>query len=189
MKRLKSGKKELYLPDSGGNMKMGSGGVVSQGGLGTKDVINDKVVVGGLEHIKRSTTIIEKEKVEMEVEEETVVVQVSERKVENEDERALRELRAGDTIQEAEEIQAILPAAADNRLKPLDEASAFRRDVETRPDEVSPLSPPLPPLTRILTLTLPPTTVIIRRLCSNSSRTIRFSPVERNGLERRNFHF
>lgn len=136
-------KKERYIPDSVGTFKVGgppvkAGDEKTQGGMGTRDVINSTVVVGGLELGK-------KEKVEeMEVEEEAVEVveAVAEVKVveDTEEQRALRELLAGERVEGVKELDIILPAAGDNRGPPVDESDAFRRDVSTRPDEVRSLS-------------------------------------------------
>lgn len=59
------------------------------------------------------------------------------------EQRALRALMAGEEDQEAEDIGAI-PVMENARQAPISEEEAFRRDVETRPEEVRPsaLSPP-----------------------------------------------
>lgn len=150
----KKRKKERYIPDAVGGMKAGGQGVPaakgdekSQGGMGTRDVINDSVVVGGLEVAKKSTTTTE---VEMDVDGEgatTVVAVVEEEEStttagflpsvppETEEERAIRELIAGEQVHAPVELSVIFPSAGDSRTAPLDEADAFRRDLLTRPDE------------------------------------------------------
>ena len=54
---------------------------------------------------------------------------------ETEEQRAIRELMTGDSFAAPAPLAVILPAAADERTAPLDEADAFRRDLLTRPDE------------------------------------------------------
>lgn len=144
-------KKDRYIPDSVGTFKVGGppvkpGDEKTQGGMGTRDVINSTVVVGGLELGKKDKVDV------MEIEEEVVVEEVVEEvvvaKVEDtEEQRALRELLAGERVEGGvKELEVILPAAGDNRGPPVDESDAFRRDVSTRPDEVRLRSRPLPEL-------------------------------------------
>ena len=57
------------------------------------------------------------------------------------EQKALRELLAGETKGEDEEMSdLVLLSAADDRGGPLDESDAFKRDLDSRPDEVSLLS-------------------------------------------------
>ncbi|KAI5474710.1 G-patch domain protein [Pseudohyphozyma bogoriensis] len=142
---MRAGKKrkDMYLPDAVGTMRMATGAPgdeKTQGGMGTRDVINDTVVVGGIEK-KEKKVVTEENGVQMEVDtvEETVDVQEvpKEKVAETEEQRALRELMAGEQVQQEQQLDAILPAAGDSRTGPLDEVDAFKRDLQTRPDESS----------------------------------------------------
>lgn len=150
-------KKERYIPDAVGSMRVGgsasTGGATglpgdekTQGGMGTRDVINDSVVVGGLEMGKKKDTSADTKEeeldVKMEVEEVKLEVKVEESLstiVITEEQRALRELMAGEVVMVEQQLEVILPAAADSRGPPLDESDAFRQDVLSRPDQVSPI--------------------------------------------------
>lgn len=55
----------------------------------------------------------------------------------SEEQRALRELLGHDATAEAEQMPDAILSAPDDRGGPLDETEAFKRDVDTRPDEVS----------------------------------------------------
>jgi hypothetical protein len=57
------------------------------------------------------------------------------------EQRALRALMAGDDDEDAGDIGAI-PVQDNNRAAPISEEEAFRRDVETRPEEVRPRAEP-----------------------------------------------
>lgn len=151
-------KKERYIPDAVGSMRVGgsasTGGATglpgdekTQGGMGTRDVINDSVVVGGLEMGKKkeaSAGIKEEEvDIKMEVEEVKMEVKVEESLstiVITEEQRALRELMAGEVVMAEQQLEVILPVAPDSRGPPLDESDAFRQDVLSRPDQVSYIS-------------------------------------------------
>lgn len=54
------------------------------------------------------------------------------------EQRALRALMAGEDEEDAGDVGAI-PVQENNRAAPISEEEAFRRDVETRPEEVSPV--------------------------------------------------
>lgn len=149
-------KKERYIPDAVGSMRITGGSDNSsatgvrgdektQGGMGTRDVINDSVVVGGLELGGKKEIIVA-----MEVEEEILKTEEAEiistttttlvEKVvvlDTEEQRAIRELMAGEALPVDLKDDLLLFSAADSRGPVLDEGDAFRKDVETRPDEVS----------------------------------------------------
>ena len=107
------------------------------------DAINTEEVVGGLEKMER--------KVKMEVDESSIESQpkiemppppIPVKTEETEERRALRELLGeGASAGEAEEpkVDAIY-SAEDARNGPIEEADAFKRDVDSRPDEVRFLS-------------------------------------------------
>lgn len=120
--------------------------------MGTRDVINTTQVVGGIEFVNR-----EREKAEMEghvqevqVEEEVDQVQKEKEKeeTETEEQKALRELLAGERVDPPrEQVELILPASAsgggDDRSPPIEEGDSFRRDLMSRPDEVTSFPPSL----------------------------------------------
>lgn len=128
-------KREMYVPDNGGRSMAMSGGKKA---VGEREVINSTVVVGGLElGVKKEVTVVQEE--EMEVVEEKVEVEVVR---ETEEQRALRELMTGAQAptEAPPELDIIMPAAAgDVRGPPLEEGDAFKRDLMSRPDEVSSL--------------------------------------------------
>lgn len=133
----------MYIPDAVGSMRVGgpaaaTGRDGSQAGLGTRDVINDAVVVGGL------ALPSAKEEVKMEVEEATVRSPSAPAphdpvKPESDEQRALRELLSGhqDSGATPLELEAISSARDTFQSGPQDETSAFRTDLQTRPDEPS----------------------------------------------------
>lgn len=148
-------KKERYIPDAVGSMRITGGsdnslaanGVTTsrgdektQGGMGTRDVINDSVVIGGLELGGGSKKEV---LVAMEVEEEEEIIKTTTTLIEKvivvdtEEQRAIRELMAGEILPVDLKDDLVLFSAADSRGPVLDEGDAFRKDVETRPDEVS----------------------------------------------------
>ncbi|BGP21114.1 hypothetical protein JCM10213_008973 [Rhodosporidiobolus nylandii] len=142
-------KKEMYIPDAGGGMSMrpGGDGEGRRGGEVVKDVdaINTEEVVGGLERP------VKKERSETEQQIEHLRSDVAAVEVtpplpppvptvaETDEQRALRELLGG-TASEGEEkkqeVDAII-SAVDNRGGPISEEQAFKRDLESRPDEAS----------------------------------------------------
>lgn len=140
-------KKERYIPDAVGGMKLGGQGVPAdvtqktQGGMGTRDVINDSVVVGGLDLAMKDVPAALAEPMDVdgrapaEGEREPPAIAVVAPPAETEEQRAIRELMVGDTVSAPAPLAIILPAAADERIAPLDETDAFRRDLLTRPDE------------------------------------------------------
>lgn len=100
------------------------------------------------------------------------------------EQRALRELLGHDaTAGETEQIPEAIYSAPDDRGKPIDETEAFKRDVDTRPDEVR---GPWRRLLRFaeLPLTLPPLlpTGFPGRLCSRTRRAVRHGDAPRHGL-------
>ena len=131
-------KRDMYLPEKGGGMRMREGNAtpISEAEV---DAINTEEVVGGLEKMER--------KVKMEVDESSIESQpkiemppppIPVKTEETEERRALRELLGeGASAGEAEEpkVDAIY-SAEDARNGPIEEADAFKRDVDSRPDEV-----------------------------------------------------
>lgn len=129
-------KKERYIPDAVGSMRIGgtdSSGKpqATQGGMGTTDTINNTVVQGGLA-VSVAKTPVEQVEVAMEVDAAPAAVAA----VETLEQKALRELLAGEKPEEDSGPDLVLLSAADNRGGPLDEGDAFKRDLESRPDEV-----------------------------------------------------
>lgn len=139
-------KREMYIPDAVGGMRVGGPAPAdgSQGGMGTRDVINSTPVVGGLA-FEAKKEAAEGEVVAMEVDQ---AVEVPEdqpkpeaRAPETEEQRALRELMSGgasaeqapsvDIIHSAADARGVLGEAVD------DSTSTFQRDVHSRPDEAS----------------------------------------------------
>jgi len=106
------------------------------------DAINTEEVVGGLEKREK--------KIKMEIDEEKTdskpkvesppPASTSQTKVEEtEEQKAMRELLGevgGSTKTEETELDAIY-SAQDARNAPIEEADAFKRDVDSRPDQVS----------------------------------------------------
>lgn len=143
-------KREMYLPERGGGMRFREGDAPSSSSTtpvleAEVDAINTEEVVGGLETRER--------RIEMEVDEtqpsqSNLAPPVSPRLAaaaaapkaeESEEQRAMRELlgEAGGPLKTEEaELDAIY-SSADARNGPLEEADAFKRDLESRPDEAS----------------------------------------------------
>lgn len=118
----------------------------SQGGMGTKDVINDSLVIGGLAITERKPVPVEEEDTIMVVEVDPIPIPVAAKAVEETlDQRALRELLAGQMDSSLEkQDDLVLALAADNRqIGPVDQeemedgGDSFKRDLDSRPDEVS----------------------------------------------------
>ncbi|GAA6009847.1 hypothetical protein JCM10207_002130 [Rhodosporidiobolus poonsookiae] len=145
-------KRDMYIPETGGSMRMGRGLEDRPSGAGAAapvtadvDAINTEEVVGGLERpVKKERTGTE-DRVEQ-VREEVAQVEVASpapappapRVAETEEQRALRELLGGaaGAKEEEAELEAI-QMAADDRGGPVSEEQAFKRDLESRPDEAS----------------------------------------------------
>ncbi|GAA5981775.1 hypothetical protein JCM11641_007420 [Rhodosporidiobolus odoratus] len=139
-------KREIYLPDAGGGMRMGGGGeragpapsAVPDANL---DQMNTEEVVGGLEQPARRARAPE---VEAQIERVRQVVQPMDvaptpsAAPETAEQRALRELLGGEAGagEQKKEIEAIY-SAADDRGGPISEDQAFKRDLDSRPDEAS----------------------------------------------------
>ncbi|GAA6038459.1 hypothetical protein JCM8097_007662 [Rhodosporidiobolus ruineniae] len=153
-------KKEIYLPEASGGMRM-AGGPSSASGSATpatdKDVdkINAEEVKGGLEQMTktrppapdRPDTEEQVEQVRSGVASASVdssapaPAPAAPREAETDEQRALRELLGEEAARrnkelEQPEVEAIV-SAADNRGGPVSEEAAFKRDVESRPDEAS----------------------------------------------------
>ncbi|GAA5974073.1 hypothetical protein JCM21900_003381 [Sporobolomyces salmonicolor] len=141
-------KREIYLPETSGGMRMAST-TTSTSGTSTPvtdgaDRINAEEAVGGLDmprKLKRGETEDAIEQVRQEVE----VVEVAtppapaqERPVETEEQRALRELLSGGegATEQGPSVEVIY-SGKDERNAPIEEADAFKRDVESRPDMAS----------------------------------------------------
>lgn len=140
-------KREMYIPDAVGSMRVGgpapgqTGADGSQGGLGTRDTINDAVVVGGLAMPEARPAPAQAEDVDMASAQEhppAPVVAAPLAAAETDEQRAYRELISGGqpTGSEEQDQHTIAPASANTfAAGPQDETSAFRDDVLTRPDE------------------------------------------------------
>ncbi|GAA5847440.1 hypothetical protein JCM5353_006440, partial [Sporobolomyces roseus] len=140
----KSGRKrEMYLPEKGGGMRMravegsGNGTPISEAEV---DAINTQEVVGGLEKREK--------KIKMELDESANESQakiemppppIQPKTEESEERRALRELLGeGASAGETEEVAVeAIYSAEDARNGPIEEADAFKRDVDSRPDQAS----------------------------------------------------
>lgn len=141
-----SGKKrEMYLPERGGGMRMresdAPNGTHAPPVSADVDAINTEEVVGGLERREKK---IKQEAEEngaaapTRVETPPQTTPLPARTEETEEQRAMRELmgEAGGAVKTEEaELEAIY-SAADARNGPIEEADAFKRDVDSRPDEV-----------------------------------------------------
>ncbi|GAA5899689.1 hypothetical protein JCM5296_001401 [Sporobolomyces johnsonii] len=148
-------KREIYLPETSGGMRMSTTSATpSTTSTGTStpvtdgaDRINAQEVVGGLDlpgRLKRGETEDAIERVRQEVE----VVEVAtppapapppeERPGETEEQRALRELLSGgEGATEQRPSVEVIYSGQDERNAPIEEADAFKRDVESRPDMAS----------------------------------------------------
>lgn len=140
-------KREMYIPDAVGGMRVGGPAVGdgTQGNMGTRDTINSEPIVGGLalgSKKEEVATAGEDGALAMEVEEEVTTTVKEEKAPETEEQRALRELMAGNasTTDQAPSVE-IIHSAADARGSLGDavdsSASTFQRDVHSRPDEAS----------------------------------------------------
>lgn len=141
-------KREMYIPDAVGSMRVGgpAPGTVgpdgSQGGLGTKDVMNDVAVVGGLampSQKKREDQEGQGEAIETDEAAPPRPTEAPATAPETDEQRALRELLSG---QDPSSSSSSTPAhlapihsALDTfQSGPQDETTAFRSDVLSRPD-------------------------------------------------------
>lgn len=139
-KAAKDKQKERYIPDAVGSMRLNStplnGAQKTQGNMGTRDVINSVAVVGGLA-VRPTPPTLDSPALPLPDNDEIMTPAPPTLQLTDE-QRALRELLAGETKNEDEEMSdLVLLSAADNRGGPLDESDAFKRDLESRPDEVS----------------------------------------------------
>ena len=156
--RNTSRRKQLYIPEAaGGGMSMQRGDTANTAATAADvDAINTEEVVGGLSARPALPPSGRTEEAVEQVRQEVAAVDVStptsetdagQDRVEgferpppqglSEEQRALRELLGHDATAEAEQIPDAILSAPDNRGGPLDETEAFKRDVDTRPDEVS----------------------------------------------------
>ncbi|GAA6005676.1 hypothetical protein JCM11491_003722 [Sporobolomyces phaffii] len=155
-------KRDLYLPERGGGMTRPTDAARSNSTTAVHDVadadaINTEEVVGGLETREKKK---KKDKDQEEDQEEIKVDEAAEEKDNNaqlaahvveppprarvdetEEQRAMRELlgeaAGGSTDADAAPELAAIASAADKRNGPVEEADAFKRDVDSRPDEAS----------------------------------------------------
>jgi len=139
-------KRGMYIPDAVGSMRVGgpapgaAGADGSQGGLGTRDVINDAAVVGGLAMPSaRAARVGPEEVIAMETDAPpSPPPAAAPTAPETDEQRALRELLAGGpdaALTPSAPLAAIHSAHDTFQSGPQDETSAFRSDVQTRPDE------------------------------------------------------
>lgn len=140
-------KKEIYLPERAGGMSMASGSASAAANGEAEEIerIGTEEVKGGLSFGETS----DRPAVEAETEEESAPPPAASAPPPStstpasltEEQRALRELLGteGGADGPADELDAIV-SAPDARNAPIDESEAFKRDVDSRPDEVrSPL--------------------------------------------------
>ncbi|BGP58694.1 DNA primase large subunit Spp2 [Rhodotorula sphaerocarpa] len=152
-------KKELYIPEgaSAGAMRMqslpGSASSTASPASGV-DAINTEEVVGGLsarpamqasgpteeavERVRQEIDTVEVATPPGSVPPESAPAAAPAPAALTDEQRALRELLGHDaTAGETEQIPEAIYSAPDDRGKPIDETEAFKRDVDTRPDEAS----------------------------------------------------
>ncbi|GAA5887133.1 hypothetical protein JCM6882_009458 [Rhodosporidiobolus microsporus] len=135
-------KKEMYIPEASGGMKMaGSGG--GQGGGNAAptenvDKMNTEEVVGGLEQPTKKTAPAAEQEIGVVEEKLASRAAAAPQQPETEEQRALRELLGEEAAKKLEpaELDAIV-SAADARGGPVSEEQAFKKDLESRPDEAS----------------------------------------------------
>jgi hypothetical protein len=127
-----------FVPDGA---RVGTGKDGSQGGLGTREAINDGPQLSGLVVLKRDEdgedVKVEEADVEMREVKEEEEAGVKEEEM-DEDQRALRALLSGTSGEEKKvEIAAIqVQDQAGAWHQPKSEADAFKEDLATRPEEV-----------------------------------------------------
>ncbi|EGU11776.1 hypothetical protein RTG_02244 [Rhodotorula toruloides ATCC 204091] len=137
-------KKEIYLPERAGGMSMASGSASAAANGEAEEIerIGTEEVKGGLSFGETS----DRPAVEAETEEESAPPPAASAPPPStstpasltEEQRALRELLGteGGADGPADELDAIV-SAPDARNAPIDESEAFKRDVDSRPDEAS----------------------------------------------------
>ncbi|GAA5877621.1 hypothetical protein JCM3774_005360 [Rhodotorula dairenensis] len=152
-------RKQLYIPESaGGGMSMQRDGSTRPGvAAADVDAINTEEVVGGLSarpalppsgRTEEAVEQVRQEVATVEVstpgagEASPAPVQAEDRpppppQALTEEQRALRELLGHEAAATAEQVPDAIFSAPDDRGGPLDETEAFKRDVDTRPDEAS----------------------------------------------------
>ncbi|GJN94575.1 hypothetical protein Rhopal_007658-T1 [Rhodotorula paludigena] len=138
-------KREMYLPEGSatGVMSMSAGQRArDETPVGNVERMNDEEVVGGLDQpaprrAQREAAAVEAEPAPTTGEDAAEPARTT-AAPETEEQRALRELLGGQAGAGAEEkeLEAI-QSAPDARGGPLDEGAAFKRDLESRPDEAS----------------------------------------------------
>ncbi|SCZ96384.1 BZ3500_MvSof-1268-A1-R1_Chr8-2g10159 [Microbotryum saponariae] len=154
--------KARYIPDAVGGMRLNSDAIAPSTSRGEAmdvdaDQINSKPVVAGLSKLTpratttttATTTLVEREP-SPEASSTTVTAAPQ-----TEEQRALNELissASGLGNGETQPSFEVIYSAADARNAPIDESDAFKRDLETRPDQVrilplDPIVPSPPPLT------------------------------------------
>lgn len=206
--RNTSRRKQLYIPEAaGGGMSMQRGDTAkSAASAAGVDAINTEEVVGGLSarpalppsgRTEEAVEQVRQEVAAVDVSTPTSEVNAGQDQVEDlrrpppppglsEEQRALRELLGHDATAETEQIPDAILSAPDNRGGPLDETEAFKRDVDTRPDEVSMImtgETRAMPIGRKLTTTTP--AGLSRRLCTSARRSIRHGDAQGDGLAAR----
>lgn len=183
-------KKEIYLPERVGGMSMASGSAsgAANGDAEGVERIGTEEVKGGLSFGERTNAPA----VRAETEEESAPPPapsapppaISTSASMTEEQRALRELLGteGGADGPADELDAIV-SAPDARNGPIDESEAFKRDVDSRPDEVRSQSLACRPASA---LTNPPSlTGFTARLRPHPRRPIRTRHAARDGLATR----
>ncbi|SGY39290.1 BQ5605_C003g02193 [Microbotryum silenes-dioicae] len=154
--------KARYIPEAVGGMRLNSDAVAPSTSNGKAmdvdaDQINSKPVVAGLSKLTpraTTTTTATMTLVEREPSPEASSTTVT-AAPQTEEQRALNELissASGLGNGETQPSVEVIYSAADARNAPIDESDAFKRDLETRPDQVRilhlvPIVPSSPPLT------------------------------------------
>lgn len=122
--------RSVYLPESARAALSGEEVV-------TRETTDTGLATGGLRLLgRRAAGAARREGDAMEVDDQEGATSAGERQELTLEQRAMRALMAGDEGEEPEDIGAI-PVAQNERQAPISEEEAFRRDVETRPQEVS----------------------------------------------------
>lgn len=147
-RQQKKKRKEMYLPDAVGGMRLGPGTANGRGKpvvVVERDVINETAVVGGLAVTERAGLETPAE-AEAGLEDEATsatpmpVDAPPPPPPETEEQRALRELLSGqDSGRDTRPQVEIIESAADKRdIDGAQQGDVFKRDVDSRPDEVRP---------------------------------------------------
>ncbi|GAA5833448.1 hypothetical protein JCM11251_003497 [Rhodosporidiobolus azoricus] len=140
-------KKEMYLPEASGGMRMagaGERGNPAPPAADAEDKMNTEEVVGGLEKpVKKELLPDARGAPEVDIVEEKVTSSTEPApraavQPETEEQRALRELLGEEAAKNLEpaELDAIV-SAADDRGGPISEEQAFKKDLDSRPDEAT----------------------------------------------------